>query len=466
MFTEQLQRYGTTKMIVSASVAITQPISGASCWAATPEYNTLMRIGGHIQDTYKAPIKAFADWANAKTGTGAYRVLESMMTYNASTMAADVKSMTTAGHPMYVDALVCPYSSTIVKACVDAVNHAFTGPVMIFGGASDSIYDTNCQALPNKNCFATLTVASQYTKTGLMAVKALMGNMSGNGKVLVISNSNGFSKSVAAATVAMINTTAGLDLTAKGANQTEAYTQISAEKTALTDADKTLITNAMTAVPIDIVVITGHNKDVEPAIIHIGKMSEEHRPKAILAVNGLSQLANYGTDKMYSKCVMMPTQWDASTTDTDPTIGWSSAAFKTALGGSATYQEAAAGAIGVSLANAMNASMTNQTTGTFPALATRAATLKASLRSMNNGSGVMSFYGMLKWDAKGKIMKPMYTTQLQGDTMMIVAPTGKADFPLSSEKCWAGPSSGQVSGTRMNMLGFGFLLTVFGIALI
>lgn len=449
-------------IVAPMGAAITQPISGASCWAASAEYNTLMRIGGHIQDTYKAPIKAFADWANAKTGTGAYRVLQYMMTYNVSTMAADVKKMTTVGHPMYVDALICPYSSTIVKACVDAVNHAYAGPVMVFGGASDSIYDVNCQALPNKNCFATLTVASQYTQTGLTALKALMGNSS-TGKVLVISNSNSFSKSVAAATVAMVNTTAGLVLTPKGANQTEAYTEISAQKTALTDADKTLITNAMAAKP-DIVVITGHNKDVEPAIIHIGQMSADLRPKAVLAVNGLSQLANYGTNKVYSKCVMMPTQWDSSTSNKDPVIGWTSAAFKTALGGSATYQEASAGAVGVSLANAMHASMS--TASTFPVLAARAASLKTSLRSMGNGTGVSSFYGLLKWDAKGKIQKPMYTTQLQGDTMKIVAPTGKAEYPLSSEKCWAEVSAGQVSGTRTTMLGFTFLLTIFGIALI
>ena len=41
-------------------------------------------------------------------------------------------------------------------------------------------------------------------------------------------------------------------------------------KTALADADKTAIATALAGKP-DIVVITGHNLDVEPAIVEIGK---------------------------------------------------------------------------------------------------------------------------------------------------------------------------------------------------
>jgi hypothetical protein len=38
----------------------------------------------------------------------------------------------------------------------------------------------------------------------------------------------------------------------------------------------------------------------------------------------------------------------------DTVVGWDVAAFKTAMGGSATYQMASAGAVGVALANALN----------------------------------------------------------------------------------------------------------------
>jgi len=97
-----------------------------------------------------------------------------------------------------------------------------------------------------------------------------------------------------------------------------------------------------------------HNLDVEPAIIQIASVNGSW-PKAILAVNGLTQMANYGDHANFARCTMMPTQWDSSTSHKDPVIGWDSMAVMAALGGTATYQQAAHVASVVALANAMAA---------------------------------------------------------------------------------------------------------------
>merc|ERR1719157_310798 len=91
------------------------------------------------------------------------------------------------------------------------------------------------------------------------------------------------------------------------------------------------------------------------------------------------------------------------------------------LGGSATYQQAAAGAVGVALANALKAQPD-------------ATKLVATMKAMD----VDSFYGKLKWDANGRIQKPMYTQQLQTADKTVVAPTGTPNmkFPLGVKACW------------------------------
>lgn len=200
----------------------------------------------------------------------------------------------------------------------------------------------------------------------------------------------------------------------------QSYTKISVAKKPLTAADTNAIDTALAKKP-DVVVITGHNKDVEPAVIQIGK--HKHMPKAILAVNGISQLDNYGTDSLYANCVMMPTQWDSSASTKDAVVGWTSADFISAMGGAATYQQAAAASVGVGLSNAMeiNSDKTK---------------LVATLSSMD----VDCFYGKLKWDAKGRMQKPMYTQQKQGEDKKIVAPTSANShpvaYPLGSASCW------------------------------
>jgi len=409
MYTEQLQGVDPTwtkKIVAPTGGPPDYPLSGNSCWGGWT-----VRLGGHIQSEYVSPLQLWVDWANSK---GDYKVDASLVTYNSATMAADVTKMTTAGDASYVDALVCPYGSTAVKACVDAVNTAYIGPVLDFGGASDTIFTANCAALPNKNCFGFLTVASLYTESGLVALDAASSTTL---KVAIITNNNAFSESVAAGTKATIGARAGLT--------EQSYTKISVAKQALTAADKSDIDKAMEQMP-DVVVVTGHNLDVEPAVIQIGK--NPHVPGAVLAVNGLSQLTNYGSDSVYSTCIMMPTQWDSTTSTKDPVVKWTSADFITAMNDAATYQQAAAGSVGVGLANALNECLVVD----MKPLSACKTQIVSYLTSMD----VDSFYGKLKWDSMGRMQKPMYTQQLKGSAKEIVAPTGTVAYPLSSADCW------------------------------
>jgi len=376
-----------------------------------------VKMGGHIQDKYVTAFKPYKDWANKTNNV----VVTSFKTYNATTMAADVAKMTTPGDATYVDVLICPYGSSAVIACVGAVNKAYKGPVIAWGGASDAIFDTSCAALTNNNCFGFFTVGSDYAKSGLVAVGAKMTPWPKTIDVALIVNDNGFSRSVAVGVKAHLAPSDGMVL--------QSNTTLSVSKKALTDADKANVKAAMDKKP-DIVVIVGHNMDVEPTIIAIGKGSNQSqnlkpfnlKPHAIIATNGISNTANYGSDSKYAQCVMMPTQWDSSTAAKDSVVGWDSAAFKTAMGGSATYHQASAGAVGVAIANALK---------TQPDVTKLVATLQAM--------DVDSFYGKLKWDAKGRIQKPMYTQQLQMAAKTLVAPTGTANmkFPLGVKSCWS-----------------------------
>jgi len=150
-------------------------------------------------------------------------------------------------------------------------------------------------------------------------------------------------------------------------------------------------------------------------------MGASKRPKAVLATNGFTAMENYGDSKSYAQCVLMPTQWDDSTSTKDPVVGWSSADFHAAMGGEATYQQAAGGAVGVALANAMKAASNDPTQ------------LLEKLKVMD----VDSFYGKLKWTSSGTIKKPMFTVQRSNESQDVIAPTGaEMLFPLSDGKCW------------------------------
>lgn len=353
-------------------------------------------------------------WVNWTSANEAYTVKSTITDFNLATMEADVQKMTTQGNAMYVDVLVCPYGSSNVLNCVQAVNKGYTGPVLAWGGASDTIFSAEyCGALPNKNCIGFFTPGSQYFATGLTLLDT---KITKKAKVGIIVNDNPFSQSVADGAEKLIEDAAGLKLAASK--------KISVAKTAITKDDKRKVASIMSEEP-DIVLVAGHNKDVEPVIIEIGKAKieykERHIPKAVIATNGLTNLDNFGDDKAYANCIMMPTQWDDSTSTKDPVVGWTAEDFHSAMGGSATYQQAAAGAAGVALSNAMKAASNDE------------SQLLEKLKVMD----VDSFYGKLKW-TDGIIEKPMYTVQLQDGKMKYVAPTGAKPIPLAAPVCWDG----------------------------
>eukprot|EP00927_Polykrikos_kofoidii_P001508 TRINITY_DN1056_c0_g1_i10.p1 TRINITY_DN1056_c0_g1~~TRINITY_DN1056_c0_g1_i10.p1 ORF type:complete len:475 (+),score=79.16 TRINITY_DN1056_c0_g1_i10:388-1812(+) len=330
--------------------------------------------------------------------------------------------MTTSSHATYVDVLICPYGSEPSKACKDAVTNGYVGAVMIWGGASDTLF-----ASQTSNVFGFFTVGSKYTTTGLEAVDSLM---SGITNVAVITNTNGFSKSVAEGAKATIAAAAGLSL--------QSETNISVYQAPLTTEDKTNIKAAMDMGP-ELVVIAGHNQDVEPVIVEISNGAT--KPRAILATNGLTGLTNFGASLSKANCVMMPTQWDSTVDTADPVVGWTSAIFMAAVG--TTYQHAAGGAVGVAIANAMSLA-----SGTF---AQKKAKLAQTLRNMD----INSFYGRLKWDANGRIEKPMYTQQKQiWKDNVIVAPTGTSNMraPITGDKCWGSPWTADTS-TKLKLGG-------------
>merc|ERR1719414_1976447 len=67
------------------------------------------------------------------------------------------------------DIIVCPYTSTATKACIDAVHTNFTGAILIWGGAADDIYSLHC---PGKNCLGSFTKASLYTSPAMTVAKS------------------------------------------------------------------------------------------------------------------------------------------------------------------------------------------------------------------------------------------------------------------------------------------------------
>jgi len=379
---------------------ITDTSGGEDNDAATPT----LRIGGQLQDSY---VDAFQLWANSSNDN--FAIQTSFASYNSGTLAADVAAMTSAGNSAYVDVLVCPYTSGATTNCVNAVNSSYQGAVLSWGGAADSIFSGACATL---NCFGFFTVASSYMTTGLEK----LANMSGNMSVGIIVNNNAFSSSVATGAEAAINAT-GFTLAGK--------VQLSVAKQAITDADKSNIADLMSSAP-DVVLIAGHNGDVEPVIIEIGNGS--HMPQAILATNALNNLDNYGGDVKFANCVMMPTQWEESDTAVADAVPWTSTAFKTAMAAAVdgmdasdvTYHYAAAAASMVAVAQAMKDSSYD------PSL------IAAKMKEMD----MDSFYGTLKWSQNGAIEKPMFTQQKKGDALEIVAPRGTVAFPLSDSSCW------------------------------
>merc|ERR1712216_361494 len=187
-----------------------------------------------------------------------------------------------------------------------AVDAAFTGTIIVWGAADDSIFSTHCLG---KNCFGTMTEASKYMRKGLSTLDQVYTSTLTVGYT---QNSETFSKSVCDG--------AKLDISGLS-GYSEAESVVTSSKSAINTADEELIDEVIAAAP-DVEVICGHNGMVEPTIVRIGE-NGTYTPKAILATLSITPASDshYGTKQMYQECVMMPTQW-AEGEDKDAIIGW------------------------------------------------------------------------------------------------------------------------------------------------
>lgn len=378
---------------------------GACCFVVAS--GTVLKVGGifHTSGTgakSRAVFDVFKTWANGATNAAGFTVETTIKDYTADSLMVDVADLTSGAN--MVDVLFCPYSSGASTSCIKAVDSAFKGPIMIWGGASDAIFasDGPCAG---KHCFGTLTVASKYMAAGLAAVD---GAYNETLNVAIMVNNNSFSKSVAAGATAEIANAAGL--TEQG------NTAFTVAKKALEQSDLDAIDAAMASKP-DIVVIAGHNGDVEGAVIQVSKAP--HKPKAIMATNGFTAPANYGNDAASMNCLLMPEQWARTPGVTDPVTGWTTASFNAALDGElTTYHSASAGAAAVAIANAMKAS-------------TDVANLATGIAALS----IDSFYASIAFDELGKIKKSMYMSQYQGTAGRIVAPKASAAAEFKTYGC-------------------------------
>jgi len=374
--------------------------------AETLRVGALLENGHSLNPKGKDALELWANTINGMTDLG----WDVVVTYGNATAdgAAAMTSVDDSGQAM-VDVLFCPYTTGASKTCVDNVAADFAGPIMVWGGATDSIFSTtdgtgNCEQRTPNNCYGFLPKASTYMATGLNAMAT--SPMS----VALIENNNGFSRGVC-----------------DGANMTvSAHDHLSHSMTAMLDvtstgqtlssADMAKIDGVIAAKP-DIVVVCGHNGNVEPVIVQIGESG--YTPKAIIATNSIttSSTPYYGDDVGYQNCVMMPQPWAESDASRDPVLGWTSTAFKSAIAdmsSSATYHTAAAGAACTAISNAMDALKADPDT--------RIQKLNEAMKVLD----VPSFYGQIKFGADGSWNSPMYTQQKQDKMSPIVAPAGDA----------------------------------------
>lgn len=393
----------------------------ACALAAVASAQTTVKVGAVLQPTGvgsygKVAYDAWAAWVSAQSALD-YDVSISYKNYTEATLADDIASFTAASSSEKVDVLVLPYTSGASSTALGHVDSTFTGPVMVWGGASDSIFavDGPCDGKTFK-CFGFFTVGSEYMATGLTA---LSDQASAPLKVLLVENNNGFSRSVCSGAVSLLENLANAALTEKVSLSTY---QNEPTATEMTD----IVTKAADA---DVVGICGHNGDVEPVIKKLGEM--ETPPKAILSTNALT---SGGISAIGSKaeCVMMPTQW-AEADVQDTIVGWNTADFKAAAGAAATYHGAAAAASAIIISHAMAAD-------------SNVANLAATIDGL---SEVATFYGPVDFTSTGAIKKPMYTEQLHGDVTKIVAPAAAkaADmkYPLSNCPAWSGTTNTNAS---------------------
>eukprot|EP00746_Dinoflagellata_sp_MGD_P154400 gnl/MRDRNA2_/MRDRNA2_84785_c0_seq1.p1 gnl/MRDRNA2_/MRDRNA2_84785_c0~~gnl/MRDRNA2_/MRDRNA2_84785_c0_seq1.p1 ORF type:complete len:802 (-),score=151.33 gnl/MRDRNA2_/MRDRNA2_84785_c0_seq1:26-2143(-) len=297
-----------------------------------------------------------------------------------------------------VDVLISPYSSGTSAKVAKAVNG--TVPVLVWGGASESIY---AQGLPN--VFGTFTTSKKYMQLGMQTLHGL-----GAKTVMLVRNSKSFSAGVCAGARETANAF-GMEIIADLKvfdNGTDIKSQL----------------NAAGGEP-DLLIGCGHLTDIKTLVLELPNSTVS--PTAILSTQvGTTTF----TDEMEAAgqkelgCgLFMPTQWKMSeSTAADPVIGWTSAqfyqSFSSLTGAPPSYQTASAGGMIVALANAID-----QAGG----IEDMAAVMKA-FKNLD----IQSFYGRLKFAEDGSMNgKPMFVVQNNAKNIpQLVAPEEVAEAEL------------------------------------
>ena len=277
---------------------------------------------------------------------------------------------------------------------------------MVWGAASDSIFSSTRVV---RNCYGTLSVASEYLTSGLEAMDGASDSVL---QVALIQNSNSFIRTTCDGTSTYIDGQAGLHVSIRVT--TSAQYELDSE------ADHDLITSVIAEKP-DVVGICGHNGFVEPVIVMFGEAT--FRPKAIIATNTSTSTAdeNFGDDVGYQNSVMMPSHWDdLAMTSTYSITGTTNTEFDEMMGEMGTYHAASAYAAGIVITHAMTSSSESDRILQLPGLIDALDTIESS-------------YGALAFDTTGAITKDMFTIQEQDDEDQIVAPSDVKTADISSD---------------------------------
>jgi len=341
-----------------------------------------------------AAVEKWVAWAGTSSNTLNFTVNISYVADSPqNALSATVNRFVNEG--MHV--IIPPYGSSRTIAAVSAMPSGSNVAILAWGGASDTIFTSNCA---NLRCFGGFTVASGYISPSLAAIHA---KASTNLTVGIIKNANAFSTSVASGATAYVSSTAGLTLSPSST------VSLATQKASLSNADKTEINKVITAAP-DVVVVAGHAGDVEEAIMVL--RSSSYAPKAIVATNALidasayTSLGGLGTKAMEN--VIMPDQWNEANA-ADSIVGWTSASFRSALGSNASYHSASAAGLVIALTHAIANGTVGSRMGSISDL-------------MSTLAPVQTFYGLMSWSSNGMIGKPMYGKQRQSGSDVVVAP--------------------------------------------
>jgi len=375
-----------------------------------------VKLIGLVQSTGTGTLgnRSLNLWATWARGAG-YHVELDIQTYVKDSVATDIAGLI-AGVPNGTHGiLIPPYGSGDTKAFIAALPAGTTMPIMVWGGASDSIFSSSCLG---KHCFGTFTVGSKYMTLGLQAILA---KSSKPLTVGLVQNDNAFSDSVASGAATYINSTEGLTLGA----------HVTVTRGAVT-SDELAAVGSLIAMKPQIIAIAGHSGgDVETVIAEVKKSLT---PAAILATNSITAGAKAQFVKMNMEsammCVMMPTQWGQSKDAADPYTKWTSDAFKQAFGEGVSYHAASAAAAGIAITDAINT------------VATSSHSLVDALKAVD----LTSFYGPIKFNTDGSINKPMYVQQSQAKgSPVFTTMFGDLAYPLSSCSGWGkGKTCGDV----------------------